>query len=162
VKTYLSPRRIRKDVHATFDKAIPFSWFSNPAVVVFGPSASVSSPQLLFFFFLWRDNTGSRVFRVFFVWQIAMFISCKHDKKRYGVVTHSHRKPLPSPSVLSAPVHLPSYTLPSRVEREMSIDMVNDVLDVMTVDPTDDGLFSFMDNTVSGKTRTVYSPSKDG
>ena len=57
---------------------------------------------------------------------------------------------------------LPTYTLPSRVEREMSIDMVNDVLDVMTVDPTDDGLFSFMDNTVSGKTRTVYSPSKDG
>ena len=38
----------------------------------------------------------------------------------------------------------------------MSIDMVNDVPDVMTVDPTDDGLFSFMDNTVSSKTRTVY------
>jgi len=52
------------------------------------------------------------------------------------------------------------YTLPSRVEREMSIDMVNDVLDVMTVDPTDDGLFSFMGNTVSGKTHTVYSPPR--
>jgi len=41
----------------------------------------------------------------------------------------------------------------------MSLDMVNDVLDVMAVDPTDDGLFPFMDNIVSGKTRTVYSPS---
>ena len=27
----------------------------------------------------------------------------------------------------------------------------------MTVDPIDDDLFSFMDNAVSGKTRTVYS-----
>ena len=63
VKNYLSPR-IRKDVHATLDKAIQFSWFSNPAVVVFGPSASVSSPQLLFF--LRRDNTCSRLVRVFF------------------------------------------------------------------------------------------------
>ena len=158
MKNYLSPQ-IRKDVHATFDKAIQFSWFSIPAVVVFGPSASVSSPQILF------SVARQYMFAVrscFFVWQIAMFISCKHDKKRYGVVKHSHRNPLHSPSVLSAPVHLPSYTLPSRVEREMSIDMVNDVPDVMTVDPTDDGLFSFMDNTVSGKTRTVYSPSKDG
>ena len=41
----------------------------------------------------------------------------------------------------------------------MSLDMVNDVLDVMAVDLTDNGLFSFMDNTVSGKTRTAYSPS---
>ena len=54
-----------------------------------------------------------------------------------------------------------TYTLPSRVEREMSIDMVNDVLDVMTVDPTDDGSFSLMDNTVSGKTRTVLFTVKD-
>jgi len=44
----------------------------------------------------------------------------------------------------------------------MSIDMVNDVLDVMTVDPTDDGSFSLMDNTVSGKTRTVLFTVKDG
>jgi len=35
VKNYLSSR-IRKDVHATFDKEIPFSWFNNPTAVVFG------------------------------------------------------------------------------------------------------------------------------
>ena len=42
----------------------------------------------------------------------------------------------------------------------MSIDMVNNVHDVMTVDPLDDALFSFMDNTVSSKTRTIYSLSR--
>jgi hypothetical protein len=42
----------------------------------------------------------------------------------------------------------------------MSIDMVNNVQDAMTVDPIDDDLFSFMDNAVSGKTRTVYSPPR--
>jgi hypothetical protein len=41
----------------------------------------------------------------------------------------------------------------------MSIDTVSNVQDAMTVDPLDDALFSFMDNTVSGKTRTVNSPS---
>ena len=40
----------------------------------------------------------------------------------------------------------------------MSIDMVNNVQDAMAVDPLDDALFTFMDNTVSGKLRTVYSP----
>jgi hypothetical protein len=38
--------------------------------------------------------------------------------------------------------------------------MVNYVLDTVTVDPIDDVTFSFMYNTVSGKTRTFCSPSK--
>ena len=42
----------------------------------------------------------------------------------------------------------------------MSIDMVNDVLDTITVDPMDDGLFPYLDNIVSGKTRAVDSPSR--
>jgi hypothetical protein len=37
----------------------------------------------------------------------------------------------------------------------MSIDTVNDVLDTMTVDPMDDGLFPFLDNIVSGKARVA-------
>ena len=41
----------------------------------------------------------------------------------------------------------------------MSIDMISNVQDAMTVDQLDDALFSFMDNTVSSKTRTVYSRS---
>lgn len=42
----------------------------------------------------------------------------------------------------------------------MSIDTVNDVLDTISVDPMDDGLFPFLDNTVSGKTRAGDSPSR--
>ena len=42
----------------------------------------------------------------------------------------------------------------------MSIDMVNDVQDAMRVDSVDDALCPFMDNTVSGKTRTIYSQSR--
>jgi hypothetical protein len=42
----------------------------------------------------------------------------------------------------------------------MSIDIVNNVQDAMTVDPIDDDLFSFMVNAVSGKARTVYSLSR--
>ena len=44
----------------------------------------------------------------------------------------------------------------------MSLDMINDVLDVMAVDPTDDGLFSFMDNTVSGKNTYSIFTVRDG
>jgi len=44
----------------------------------------------------------------------------------------------------------------------MSLDMVNDVLDVMAVDPTDDGLVSFMDNTVSGKNMYSLFTVRDG
>ena len=53
---------------------------------------------------------------------------------------------------------LPINTFLSRVEREMSSDMVNDVQDAMTVDQLDDALFPFMDNTVSSKPRMIYSP----
>ena len=49
---------------------------------------------------------------------------------------------------------LPIYTFLSRVEREMSISMVNNVQDAMTMDPIDDD-FLFMDNTVSDKICTV-------
>jgi len=68
--------------------------------------------------------------------------------------------PSPSPSVYRHHYSfLLTYTLQSCVEREMSIDMVNDVLDTMSVDPMDDGLFPFLDNIVSGKIRGVNSPS---
>jgi len=174
VKNYLSPQ-IRKDVHATFDKEIPFSWFNNPAVVVFGSWTSVcgrpnslraslcslTSPQLLFF--LRQGNTGSRIFRAFFfLWQITMFISRKQDKKRSGADTLPSNPSTPPLCHQHQYSFLLTYTLPSRVEREMSIDMVNDVLNVMTVDPTDDGLSSLMDNTVSSRTRTVLFTVKDG
>ena len=76
--------------------------------------------------------------------------------------TPSHRKPVPPPLCYQHQyTFLLSYTLTSRVEREMSLDMVNDVLDVMAVDLTDDGLFSFMDNTVSGK-KHVQSIHRQG
>ena len=38
----------------------------------------------------------------------------------------------------------------------MSIDMVNNIYDAMTVDPIDDDLFSFMDHTVNGKTQSIH------
>jgi len=44
----------------------------------------------------------------------------------------------------------------------MSLDMVNDVPDLMAVDPTDDSLFPFMDNIVSGKNTYSLFTVKDG
>ena len=67
---------------------------------------------------------------------------------------------IPSPSVYWHQYSfLLTYTLQSCVESDMSIDMVNDVLDTMTVDTMDDGLFPFLDNIVSEKTRAVDSLS---
>ena len=52
-----------------------------------------------------------------------------------------------------------SNSVTFQVEHEMSIGVVNNVQEEMTVDPLDDALISSMDNTVSGKTRTIHSPS---
>ena len=61
-----------------------------------------------------------------------MFIARKHDKKRCGLDTPSHRKSLSSPSVYRRQnSFLPIYTFLSRAEREMSIGMVNNVHDAM-------------------------------
>jgi len=79
------------------------------------------------------------------------------------VDTPSHRESLSPPLCYQHQyTFLLSYTLISRVEREMSLDMVNDALDVMAVDLTDDGLFSFMDNTVSGENTYSLFTVRDG
>ena len=166
----------RDDVYSTFDKAIPTTVVNSIILLLWLRSFDICGGRLntlpdrfvqsvvstISFSFFRRANTGSPLARVFFfcVWQITMFISRKHDKKRCGLDTPSHRKSLSSPSVYRhQSSFLPIYTFPSRVEREISISMVNNVQDAMTMDPIDDD-FSFMDNTVSGKTRIVYTLSR--
>ena len=166
MKNHLSSR-IRDDVYSTFDKAILPSRFNNPAVVVSDfdicggrsntlPDRFVQSVVSTTTFFFTARQYGFTISSCFFfVWQIIMFISRKHDKKRCGLDTPSHRKSLSSPSVYRHPnFFLPIYTFLSRVERKMSISMVNNLQDAMTMDPIDDD-FLFMDNTVSDKICTV-------
>ena len=168
----------RDDVYSTFDKAIPTAVVDSIILLLWLRSFDICGGRLntlpdrfvqsvvstiSFFFFSarqYRSTISSCFFFFFCVWQITMFISRKHDKKRCGLDTPSHRKSLSSPSVYRhQSSFLPIYTFPSRVEREMSISMVNNLQDAMTMDPIDDD-FLFMDNTVSGKTRTVYTPSR--
>jgi hypothetical protein len=122
-------------------------------------------------FFLRRDDTDSQLVRVlslsFHTFTHTLRVANHPVEfratmiKEAGVDTLSHRKSLPLCVSALFTVLLPSNLyLQSCVEREMSIDMVNDVLDTITVDPMDDGLFSFQDNIVSGKTRAVDSPSR--